>query len=264
MAIGRQVGLLTGLAESGCDLSGADLVVGTSAGALVGAFLARGADLSGALRSLARMAQAMSADQLAEGSQVLLAAMAQAGQGPEALRSIGRLAVQHHTLLDEASFLGLVTDLVGLAWPTTFRCTATAIDTGEVVVWTADSAVELHPAVAAGCAAPVLFAPVTIGGRRYLDGGVLSHVNARAAADAERMVVPSCFPLDQPPAAFQTVQQEIAELRAADVALLTVEPSPEVFTLGAGGPAMMNPALAEQAYTLGRAQAGIERGRTAA
>ncbi|MFE6171375.1 patatin-like phospholipase family protein [Streptomyces sp. NPDC056464] len=37
VGIGWQAGLLTGLAEGGCDLSGADLVVGTSAGALVGA-----------------------------------------------------------------------------------------------------------------------------------------------------------------------------------------------------------------------------------
>ncbi|MER6567181.1 patatin-like phospholipase family protein [Streptomyces sp. NPDC001093] len=55
--------MLTGPAEAYGDLFGADLVVGTSAGALVGAFLACGADLSGTVRSLARMGQAVTADQ---------------------------------------------------------------------------------------------------------------------------------------------------------------------------------------------------------
>ncbi|MFJ9814736.1 patatin-like phospholipase family protein [Streptomyces sp. NPDC101151] len=78
VGIGRQTGLPTGPAEAGCDLSGADVVVGTSAGALVGAFLACGAEPSGALRALATGGQAMTADQLAQGSSALLSAMAQA------------------------------------------------------------------------------------------------------------------------------------------------------------------------------------------
>lgn len=38
--VGWEIGLLAGLAEAGVDLSGADLVVGTSAGSVVGAQLA--------------------------------------------------------------------------------------------------------------------------------------------------------------------------------------------------------------------------------
>src|SRR5215203_317444 len=40
-----EIGLLAGLAEAGLDLSGADLVVGTSAGSVVGAQLTSGAEL---------------------------------------------------------------------------------------------------------------------------------------------------------------------------------------------------------------------------
>ena len=40
--IAWEIGLLAGLAEAGTDLSGADLVVGTSAGSVVGARLATG------------------------------------------------------------------------------------------------------------------------------------------------------------------------------------------------------------------------------
>src|ERR1700712_5206972 len=43
--IAWEIGLLAGLAEAGTDLSGADLVVGTSAGSVVGAQITSGEDL---------------------------------------------------------------------------------------------------------------------------------------------------------------------------------------------------------------------------
>ena len=43
--IAWEIGVLAGLAEAGVDLSGADLVVGTSAGSVVGAQLTCGAEL---------------------------------------------------------------------------------------------------------------------------------------------------------------------------------------------------------------------------
>ena len=49
--VGRawQTGLATGFAEGTIDLSGADLIVGTSAGAIVGAEIALGHDMKNAL-----------------------------------------------------------------------------------------------------------------------------------------------------------------------------------------------------------------------
>ena len=43
--IAWEIGVLAGLAEAGVDLTGADLVVGTSAGSVVGAQLTSGAEL---------------------------------------------------------------------------------------------------------------------------------------------------------------------------------------------------------------------------
>ncbi|MEU9348433.1 patatin-like phospholipase family protein [Streptomyces sp. NPDC048278] len=154
---------------------------------------------------------------MAEGFQVLLAPMAQAGQGLKAVREIGRLVAQQPAGIDEETFLPLVADFDGQTWPSRLRCTAVALDNAEVGVWSSESGVALQLAVAASCGAPVVLPLVTIDGRRYMVGGVLSHINARAAADAEGVVVVSCFPLDQPLAPFQTVRQESAELRAAGI-----------------------------------------------
>ena len=59
----------------------------------------------------------------------------------------------------------------------------TAVDavTGEFTVFTADSGVDLVDAVAASCAVPGVWPPVTIGDRRFVDGGVRSPVNADLA-----------------------------------------------------------------------------------
>ncbi|GAB3457722.1 patatin-like phospholipase family protein [Streptomonospora sediminis] len=276
VGIGWQTGLLTGLAEAGYDLSGADRVIGTSAGSLVGAFLASGADPAEALTPIAGLSAAMSGDEMRDAGGELLDAMGKAGldDNPDAaLRSIGRLANEHATRIGEDSLVGLLAALSGREWPAAFRCTAIDTESGEQALWGPDSGVELARGVASSCAAPVLLPTVTIGGRRYMDGGVHSHLNASAAAGADRVVALSCFPFDPPPggmhegfaAAVAVVRRELADLAAAGTAVVAVEPSPELLALGAGGTGMMGgPALAEQARDLGREQAGEVGGRLAA
>ena len=75
-------------------------------------------------------------------------------------------------------------------WPAR-RLLVTAVDavSGEFVVFDRDSGVSLVDAVGASCAVPGVWPPVTIGGRRYVDGGVRSAVNADLAAGAEAVVV---------------------------------------------------------------------------
>ncbi len=75
-------------------------------------------------------------------------------------------------------------------WPDrTLRLTAIDVATGERVVIERDSGVELVDAVAASCAVPGAWPPVSIGGRRYMDGGVGSSVNLDVAHDCDVAVV---------------------------------------------------------------------------
>jgi hypothetical protein len=59
VGVGWQTGLLTGLGEAGIDLAGAESIVGTSAGALLGALLSSGREVTDALASLAALAQSI-------------------------------------------------------------------------------------------------------------------------------------------------------------------------------------------------------------
>ena len=66
-------------------------------------------------------------------------------------------------------------------------CCGSPIDTasGELVAFDRGSGVALVDAVAASCAVPGAWPPVTIGDRRYMDGGVGSTINLALAGDCD-------------------------------------------------------------------------------
>ncbi|MGW6796435.1 patatin-like phospholipase family protein [Streptomyces chartreusis] len=265
VGVGWQAGLLAGFAREGHDFADVDLVVGTSAGSIVAALFASGKQPTDAFDTVERFSAAVTAEQLRGGSQALLTAMAEVGLGDDsgpALRRIGSLAAAQNTPLDEPTFLTMFEDLRDLAWPEVLRTTAIDIETGDLRVWGPDD-VELIRGVASSCAGPIIFPPVTIHGRRYMDGGVKSHLNVAPAAGAERILALSCFPLDLPPesvdqglaAALKTVCQEIDDIRATGAVIEVVEPNLELLALAGGEGNMMNTQLAQPAYDIGLRQA---------
>jgi len=144
------------------------------------------------------------------------------------------------------------------AWPAGFRCAAIDTDTGELVVWDEGSGVSLLHALASSCAVPVLFPTVTIKGHRYMDGGILSHLNATAAPPTDVLVVLSCHPLGSQRAggggslaASVTPDAELAPLRQTR-RLVAVEPDFSDIEAPAN---MMDPNLAIEAFQIGKRQA---------
>jgi NTE family protein len=260
VGVGWQTGLLIGLREAGVDLAGAKAIVGTSAGALVGALLSSGREVTDALTSLAALGQIIDPDSLAAGDEAFLSAMRQANlvtDPRQALTAIGRAAKEASTPAEDV-YLGLFGTLDGTAWPAGFRCTAIDTDTGDLVVWDQRSAVPLLHAVASSCAVPVLFPTVTIKGRRYMDGGILSHLNAVAAPPTDVLVVVSCHPLGSKGAggggslsASVTPDAELAPLRETR-RLVAVEPD---FSDIEAPVNLMDPNLIIQALQIGKRQA---------
>ena len=264
VGVAWQTGLLTGLHDAGTELAGASAIVGTSAGALVGALLASGRDVTDALAVLATVGQKVDFDSLAAGSASFLNASRQAALAADpqqALRAIGAAAHQATTTLTEDDYLNLLDTFDGAAWPAGFRCTAINTDTGELVVWDEQSGVPLLHAVAASCVVPMLFPTVTINGTHYMDGGILNHLNAAAAPPSDVLLVVSCHPIGAPGDAVDNTRAadiranaEVARLRET-TRLIAVEPD---FSDLEAPVKMLDPQIAGRALHIGKRQAEHE------
>jgi NTE family protein len=186
-----ELGILAGLAEAGVDLTGADVVIGTSAGSVVGAIVCSDETLT---RAYERQLAPATTEKVAKvGLGVILRyGAATLGGNPRQTRArIGRMALRAKTVPEQERRDVIAARLVDADWPATQRLmvTAVAADNGDEVVFTRDSGVSLVDAVAASCAVPLVWPPITIDGRRYIDGGMRTPTNADLAAGCDRVVV---------------------------------------------------------------------------
>jgi NTE family protein len=270
VGIAWESGLAVGLAAAGVAWREADLIVGTSAGSAVGARLAVGLDLSAA----AGPARAPLPVPAGAGVNIdeLMKAWAGAAAGaltPEAARvELGRIALAADTVPEDA-FIGVFAEVQDHEWPESFRCTAVDVLTGALAVWDRSSGVSLPRAVASSCSVPGIFPPITIGGARYMDGGMRSPLNADLAAGHDALIVVSCLALALPEgvsdpmfeATTRQLEAELSAVRDGDAALEVVGPGPEFLDISGWGANLMNPALAADAYQAGVRQAAAEAER---
>jgi NTE family protein len=197
--IAWETGLLAGLAEAGIDLTSADLVVGTSAGSIVGAQIL--SDVS--LKDLYNTQLAKPTGEIAAkmGATTLLrfaVAMLWPGSEQQGRARLGHAALKASTVPESERLAVIRQRLPSDSWPER-RLLVTAVDAenGETRVFDRDSGVPLLKAVAASCAVPLVWPPISIDSRRYIDGGVRSITNADFAAGCDRVVVvaPATFAL---------------------------------------------------------------------
>jgi NTE family protein len=185
-------GLASGLRREQVDLADADLIVGTSAGAIVGTMLATGQDLD-SLDAPARPADQGHSAPKADPGRVteVFTLLGDAGLEPaDARRRVGRLALAAETITEQAHIAGMSTLITAREWPDReLLITAVDIETGELKVWDRAGGAPLPTAVASSCAMPGIFPPITINGRQYMDGGIVSGTNADVATDADVLVV---------------------------------------------------------------------------
>jgi NTE family protein len=185
-----QIGLLIGLRRHGVDLGGVDRIVGTSAGAVTGALLATGVEPELAAEVEDRVRAPIRPD-WNRGAEAF-ALLNDASLDPAAVRAgVGALAVLAEVGAEDEYIASLAQRLPIKEWPAPGRLLITAVDTatGDPVVWDGAGAVPLVRAVAASCAVPCIFPPVTVDGGRYMDGGVRSYTNADLATDADAVLV---------------------------------------------------------------------------
>jgi NTE family protein len=292
VGIGWESGLAVGLRQGGVDLATADAIYGTSAGAFVGAQLALGLDIAetaALLLETSATAVASTAPSITEGLQALsdfLTNAVLAGTPAEEVRrAIGPLALEAD-VVDEGDFVDLFAVLKGHPWPERFFCTAVDTATAEFVVWELGSVADLQHAVASSCAVPMVCPPVTIDGRRYMDGGVRSPLNADLAKGNDAVLVVSVTTLSTPappassastgPAASDgsssdgsgsdgsgagplvpAIADEFSALSSSGAAVMTIEPNAEFLELSRWGSSLMDVGKAGEAFLMGLRQ-GLE------
>ena len=256
-------GVLAGISDAtGWDARGAEVIVGTSAGAVVGALLratispddlaARATDtpLSPDGRRLLSHADATRANARSVPMRPPRAQL-WAMSAPSAFvrGALQPWSVRFGALMAAAMPEGRVpTELVAATlrplfngWPEQpLWINAVALETGRRVTFGRDAGVprDVPTAVAASCAIPAFFAPVSIDGVRYVDGGVHSPTNADLVADLGFDLVVISSPMsvarggvriapDQPARRLArfALAREAAQVRRAGTPVLTFQPT---------------------------------------
>jgi NTE family protein len=253
-----EIGLLAGLVEHGVDLASADLIIGTSAGSVVGAGVAAGEDLQAMYEGQLAPPDGLPVTRMGTLNTARYVRIMVGTRDPVRARvRMGSLALRASTEPESARRVVFERLLAGRAWPGRLKVTAVDALSGEFTVFDADGPAGLLDAVGASCAVPGVWPPVTIGGRRYIDGGMRSAANADLAAGYERVVIVA--PIAQGFGHMTSVGKQAAGLAAAGAQVLVL--SPDKAAAQAIGRNVLDPARRASAARAGRDQAAAEAGR---
>lgn len=261
--IAWEIGLMLGLLERGVDLTRAEVTVGTSAGSVVAAMVLGGRTLE---QLYAEQLKVFDGERHVTLGRVMLLRYAWAlwrektpvGFGAR----IGHLALVTKTETEDErrpAFEALLGRAA--AWPERpLQITAVNAATGEFRVFDKNSGVALIDAVGASAAVPGVWPPVSIGGARYIDGGMRSVTNAHLAQGRKRVVILAPLPFGA--GALPSVRVESEALRAAGAQVAVVVPDQPARALM--GKDALDPKRRAVAAQAGYAQAAQVREKVAA
>jgi NTE family protein len=185
VGVAWETAVLAALDEAGVHLTGAGIVVGTSAGSIVGAQLLGRRDFADMLAEQAVTTQPpemaeRAASEDPDDTLGIFSEVAGLTDPAERGRHLGTVGLSVPTMPEQA-YLAMMAGIIQVSqWPTATRFVPTAVDcqTGQRVGWQAAPDIPLVAAVASSCCVPGMVPPVTIRGRRYIDGGMWSPSNA--------------------------------------------------------------------------------------
>ncbi len=271
-----EIGVVAGLFDGGLDVTGADLIIGTSAGSTAAAQIT-GAPPAELLAAILSAAPGQGAGPAGPGAgrvpigpaanhmEITSRIIAAAADAADMRRRMGAAALEMDAAPDgsgQARWRATVAArLPSQCWPEqAVLITAVDADTGEPVVFGRHSGVDLADAVAASTSNGFGVPPYRIGGNRYIDGGYRRNENADLAAGYGRVLVLSPFggrsrhPLEWG----MHLATQVDELRAGGSRVETVFPDgPSLTAFGAN---MMDrstrPPAARAGYDQGRGLAG--------
>jgi NTE family protein len=255
--IAWEIGIVFGLAESGVDLRAADVVVGTSAGSVVGALVRSELPLDAIYESQLQQETEPIGARMGLGVILRYVTAAGIGRHPHDIRRrIGRLALKVPGSEEERK--RILAERVPLGgWPEgRLLITAVNAETGDPMVFDKSSGASLLDAVSASCAVPLVWPPITINGKRYMDGGARSIANADLASGCDRVVV--IAPIT---AAFRKGGRISVQLQRLGPEVESTIVSPDRESRRAIGRQVLQPAGRAAAAEAGRRQGRLEAER---
>jgi len=183
VGVAWEIGVLTGIQRRlGLQAEDFEVIVGTSAGAIVGALFALGRELEelvdlvrrghGPVSPVKATFDTLSSSQGTSiiPTKLLEAMTSRVGTVQERARRVGRLALDAAVQISPDAFVAYVSSFLGSEWPTCdFRPTSVNANTGETVLWTRADGIGLATAVASSCAVPGFYPPVPFAGQHYID-----------------------------------------------------------------------------------------------
>lgn len=237
VGVAWEAGLLCALTDAGITASAFDVIVGTSAGSIVGARYADGLPLRGASRE-GRPAKP-SDKPLVDRERLDVVALGEifkrwAGidiSSPEQSASIGEI-VRGLDRSTEAAFVASL-ETANAAWPQRPPLWIVAVDTesGERRLFRPGDGVPLERAIAASSAVPGIFPAIEIDGKLYMDGQVHSSTNADVLVPLRPQQVIAALPTNGVtgggigPHAERMLARETAALEQVGCAVVCVTPS---------------------------------------
>lgn len=186
VALAWEVGVLRALEEAGLPAAdSADVIVGTSAGSILGAWLRRGrstAELEAELRAgrlrLPGRALPLESDE----DRRLYAEALRLWARPTAMTEeqavqVGQVAAR--VVRDDPARVASFDDEFGSEWPAGRLLVTTArVRDGRRCAWDSSTGQPLYLAIAGSCTVPGLSTPLVLDGEQHIDGGVWSSTNA--------------------------------------------------------------------------------------
>jgi NTE family protein len=265
VGVAWEVGVASALLDAGIDLRDAHLVVGTSAGSVVGTHLAHGRDVrelpqrppdrgTAPLENVEPDREAVNA--------IFRLWAADTTMTQTRCAEIGRIALAAPTVPEERFVEGFARH----GWPgwpaRPLLVTAVDCESGAFRAFDRASGVPIERAVAASCAVPGLFPPVTIDGRRYTDGGVASGTSGDLAQRIEPDIVLILAPMGTLGGPYHAlmaahIAREKAALESAGASVRVLQPDAQA--RDAIGGVLMDPTKAPAGL-----EAGMRQGADAA
>ncbi|NQX13563.1 patatin-like phospholipase family protein [Microbacteriaceae bacterium VKM Ac-2855] len=263
--IAWEVGVLQGIADADAELAARLLepstaFIGTSAGSAVAAQLGTGIALSAAYETqLADETADLGADVDRAALEQAYAEAIQGATSPQdARRRIGALALAAPAGDEDARRAVIAARLTDHRWPERdLRVTAVDTASGDLRVFDRDSDVPLVDAIAASCAVPGVWPPMTIDGARYMDGGVRSGSNADLAAGSPWVLIITPLPGVGAPGIGTIPTNELEALGSAAVEIVYADAA----SIAAFGPNSLDPSTRVASAQAGRALGATAAGR---